>query len=232
MRQIIAMGGGGFSMEPENPLLDQYVLQQAKAEVPKICFVPTASGDAEGYIQRFYNFFDKKRCMPTHLSLFQPLTRDLHGYLLDQDIIYVGGGSTKNMLALWKEWDVDLILKEAWERGIVLAGVSAGAICWFEQGLTDSYGDKVEPIPCLGFIKGSCTPHYDGEENRRPAYKNYIHDQNMLSGYALDDGAALHYVGKEVHDVISSRPQAKAYHVYKALDKTIEEKLPIKYLKA
>jgi dipeptidase E len=155
MRQIIALGGGGFSMEPDNPLLDLYILKQAKKPTPKICFIPTASGDSDHYISRYYNFFNKQNCNPSHLSLFKPPTRDLEGFLLEKDIIYVGGGNTRNLLALWKEWGLDNILRKAWNQGIVLAGVSAGSICWLEEGVTDSFGEGLEPIKCLGFLKGS-----------------------------------------------------------------------------
>ena len=130
MRQIIAMGGGGFSMEPDNPLLDRYILKQAGTEKSKICFLPTASGDSEQYISRFYNFFNKQNCDPSHLSLFNPPSRDLEKFILEKDILYVGGGNTKNLLALWKEWELDSILRKAWEEGVILAGLSAGAICW------------------------------------------------------------------------------------------------------
>lgn len=131
MKQIIALGGGGFSMEPENPLLDLYVLKQSGKHNPKICFIPTASGDADNYIARFYEFFGKQNCKPSHLSLFKPQTRDLESYLIEKDIIYVGGGNTRNLLALWREWGLDLIMMKAWEQGTVLAGISAGSICSF-----------------------------------------------------------------------------------------------------
>src|SRR5579872_6107841 len=139
--QIVAMGGGGFSMEPDNPLLDRYVLNLAAASRPRICFVPTASGDADGYIVNFYAAMARLECRPCHLSLFRPPTADLQSFVLDQDIIYVGGGNTKSLLALWREWRLDVIFREAWGRGIVLAGISAGSICWFEQGGTDSIPD-------------------------------------------------------------------------------------------
>ncbi|WP_349288079.1 Type 1 glutamine amidotransferase-like domain-containing protein, partial [Pseudoalteromonas sp. BZP1] len=111
---MIALGGGGFSMEPKNTLLDTYVLNQSRKVKPKICFIPTASGDSDNYISRFYNFFEKQNCTPTHLSLFKPPTRDLESFILDKDIIYVGGGNTRNLLVLWKEWGLDNILKKAW----------------------------------------------------------------------------------------------------------------------
>ncbi|WP_340003029.1 peptidase E [Oceanobacillus sp. FSL K6-0127] len=214
MRQVIALGGGGFSMEPENSLLDLYVLQQSGKINPKICFIPTASGDSDIYISRYYNFFNKQICIPSHLSLFKPQTRDLESFLLENDIIYVGGGNTKNLLILWKEWGLDTILRRAWEQGVVLAGISAGSICWFEEGVTDSFGDGLEPLTCLGFLKGSNCPHYDGELNRRPAYQNLVAKSKIKPGIATDDGVALHYIDQKLSEIVSSRPNAKAYKVY------------------
>lgn len=200
-------------MEPENPLLDTYILQQAKKDTPKICFIPTASGDAEGYVNNFYRFFEKQSCEPSHLSLFRPPTRDLESFVLEKDIIYVGGGSTKNLVALWKEWGLDSILRKAWEKGIVLAGISAGSICWFEEGVTDSYGDQLEPIKALGFLPGSNCPHYDGEADRRPAYHRLVGAGQLQGGVAADDGVAIHFIDQEIHKIVSSRPLAKAYSV-------------------
>ncbi|MBF6634892.1 MAG: peptidase E [Planococcus sp. (in: Bacteria)] len=226
MRQIIAMGGGGFSMEPDNPLLDRYILKQANKPCPKICFIPTASGDADSYIGKFYDFFNQQNCVPSHLSLFKPPTRDLEQYVLDQDIIYVGGGNTKNLLVLWKEWGLDKMLRKAWEQGIVLAGLSAGSICWYEEGVTDSYGDTLEPLQALGFLKGSHCPHYDGEADRRPAYRRFITQGILQAGIAADDGAAIHYIGQDIKRIVSSRPAAKAYRV----NTDGEEALAVEYL--
>ncbi len=213
MKQIIALGGGGFSMEPENPLLDRYILHQSGKTNPKICFLATASGDSDNYISRFYHFFEKQDCQPSHLSLFNPPSRDLESFLLEKDIIYVGGGNTKNLLVLWRAWGLDTILKKAWEQGVVLAGISAGSICWFEEGVTDSYGDGLAPLKCLGFLKGSNCPHYDGESERRPSYQNLIATNSITSGYAADDGVAIHFVDQEISHIVSSRPNAKAYKV-------------------
>ncbi|WP_142828477.1 peptidase E [Planococcus soli] len=226
MRQIIAMGGGGFSMEPDNPLLDQYILDQANKSQPKICFIPTASGDADSYIERFYDFFNQQECVPSHLSLFKPPTRDLERFVLEQDIIYVGGGNTKNLLVLWKEWGLDKILRKAWEQGVVLAGLSAGSICWYEEGVTDSYGDKLEPLQALGFLKGSHCPHYDGEAERRPAYRQFVDQGTLQEGIAADDGAAVHYVEEDIKRIVSSRQTAKAYRVTSGG----EEELAVEYL--
>ncbi|KQU12948.1 peptidase [Bacillus sp. Leaf13] len=213
MRQIIALGGGGFSMEPDNPLLDLYILKQVMKSKPKICFIPTASGDSDNYISRFYNFFNEQNCKPSHLSLFKPPTRELDSFILEKDIVYVGGGNTKNLLTLWKEWGLDDILKRAWNQGVILAGVSAGSICWFEEGVTDSFGDGLEPIKCLGFLKGSNCPHYDGEIERRPAYHKLVESNKIQSGIATDDGVAIHYKEQEISKIVSSRPNAKAYRV-------------------
>ena len=229
MKQIIALGGGGFSMEPDNPLLDLYILQTAGKGTPKICFIPTASGDSEGYISRYYDFFDKQDCVPSHLSLFKPPTRDLESFLLDKDIIYVGGGNTKNLLVLWKAWGIDIILKKAWEQGVVLAGISAGSICWFEEGVTDSYGDSLEPISCLGLLRGSNCPHYDGESDRRPAYQNLVATNSIKPGIATDDGVAIHYIEQKIYKIVSSSPTAKAYEISYDND-LVETELETEYL--
>lgn len=229
MRQIIALGGGGFSMEPENPLLDSYILKHSGKDNPQICFIPTASGDSEDYIQRFYNFFKNQNCRPSHLSLFRPPTRDLENFILEKNIIYVGGGNTKNLLALWKEWGLDSILRKAWDQGILLAGISAGSICWFEEGVTDSYGEGLEPLECLGFLKGSNCPHYDGEADRRPAFKSLIGAKKIQAGIAADDGVAIHYIEQEINNIVSSRSTSKAYRVYYE-NQIIETELPTKFL--
>jgi dipeptidase E len=215
VKQIIALGGGGFSMEPENPLLDLYILRQSKNKNPKICFVPTASGDSENYIARFYQSFKQHHCVPSHLSLFKPPTADLEDFVMNQDIIYVGGGNTRNLLVLWKEWGLDRIFYKAYEQGIILSGISAGSICWFEEGVTDSIPGKLTKLPCLGFLKGSNCPHYDGEKEGRPAYHRLISSGEMKDGFAADDGVALHFIDGKLVRAVSSRPHAKAYFVQK-----------------
>jgi dipeptidase E len=210
--QIIAMGGGGFSMEPENPALDRYILAQTGATRPRVAFLPTATGDAPLYIVNFYTAFSRFECHPSHLTLFGR-TPDLNEYLLNQDVIYVGGGNTKSMLAVWRDWGLAEILYTAWQQGVVLAGVSAGAICWFQAGLTDSWGGVYKMLPCLGFLPGSCTPHYDGEPERRPTFQGFIQRGETPAGYALDDAAALHFVGDTLAHVVTTRPDAHAYRV-------------------
>jgi dipeptidase E len=212
--QIVAMGGGGFSMEPENLRLDRFILSTAAVPQPKVCFVGTASGDAQMYIDNFYAAFRTLPCAPAYLSLFKPPTTDLRSFVLEQDVIYVGGGNTRNLLVLWREWGLDAILREAWLSGVVMAGISAGSICWFQQGLSDSVipGD-LAPLDCLGFLPGSNCPHYDGEPGRRPAYHRFIRERKLEAGYAADDGAALHFIGEKLERVVSSRESARAYSV-------------------
>src|SRR5258708_36298812 len=126
MTQIIAMGGGGFSMEPDNPALDRYVLQQARRPRPRVCFLPSATDNVGSYLFKFYQAFSRLDCVPAHLSLFNLPTADLEGFVLEQDVIYVGGGNTRSLLALWREWGVDGIVSKASADGGVLAGISAG----------------------------------------------------------------------------------------------------------
>jgi dipeptidase E len=212
--QIVAMGGGGFSMEPDNLLLDRFVLSATGVPEPKVCFVGTASGDAQSYIDKFFEAFRTLPSTPTYLSLFKPPTADLRSFVLEQDVIYVGGGNTRALLVLWREWGLDAILREAWQSGVVLAGISAGSICWFQQGLSDSVipGD-LAPLACLGFLPGSNCPHYDGEPGRRPAYHHFMQQGDLSAGYAADDGAALHFIGQELKSVVTSRETARAYSV-------------------
>lgn len=230
MRQIIAMGGGGFSMEPDNLLLDRYVLAQANNTNPKICFIPTASGDSDQYVDNYYKAFRTLDCIPTHLSLFRPNFVDLEQFVLEQDILYVGGGNTRNMLVLWKEWGLDHLLRCAYERGIILAGLSAGSLCWFEEGQSDSEYRGMYKLACLGFIKGSHNPHYDSEVERRSAYHRFIADGTLQPGYGVDDGAALHYIDESLYQTVSSRPHAKAYAVSNSNGLIIENELPTTYL--
>lgn len=213
MKQIIAMGGGGFSMEPKNPLLDEYIVKQSRSVQPKVCFISTASGDSEGYIQRFYQSFNNHVCLPSHLSLFKNTPKELEDYVMDKDILYVGGGNTRNLLVLWKEWGLDKHLRKAWENGTILTGLSAGSICWFEEGVTDSIPGELTRLECLGYLKGSNCPHYDGEVDRRENYHRLLKENRISNGIAMDDGVAVHYKDNQIFKVISSRPDARAYQV-------------------
>ncbi|WP_422462385.1 MULTISPECIES: Type 1 glutamine amidotransferase-like domain-containing protein [unclassified Endozoicomonas] len=222
-QQIIALGGGGFSME-SSPVLDDYILRQG-GNNPRICFLGTASGDSESYITRFYQRFAQRECQPCHLELFRRDGRDIEAFLCSQDVIYVGGGNTVNMLAIWQLHGVDQALKKALNSGTVLCGLSAGSICWFETGVTDSFGGDLQPYPCLGFLPGSHCPHYDGEKNRRPAYQELIKHGRLSPGIAADDGVGLHYINGELSRVVSSRPGAAAYRVEMEAGQLVETRL-------
>ncbi|HEY4194674.1 MAG TPA: Type 1 glutamine amidotransferase-like domain-containing protein [Mucilaginibacter sp.] len=229
-RQIIAMGGGGFSMEPDNPLLDQYIIEQARKTNPSVCFFPHATDDAVRYVFNFYNAFTRLNARPTYLSLFTPPTADLESFILEQDVIYVGGGNTKSMLALWREWNLDDILYKAYQAGVVLAGLSAGANCWFREFSTDSIPGKLGVLPGLGFIDTSFCPHYDGESERRPSLHHLINENLMIPGYAADDGAAAHFIDDRLFQAISSRPAAKVYHIDKKKGPVSEEMIETHFL--
>jgi peptidase E len=224
------MGGGGFAMEPENPLLDDYILSQARSPRPKVCFIPTASADSDNFCLRFYQAFAGRNCVPTDLALFKRKVEDLRSFLLEQDVIYVSGGNTANMLSVWRVHGVDRILAEARERGAIFCGVSAGSLCWFECGVTDSFGPKLAALwDGMAFVKGSNCPHYDGEVQRRPTYHRLV-DEGMPAGYAADDGCALHFVGDRLERIVSSRREAGAYRVEKKDGEVVETRLGAEYL--
>jgi len=225
MRQIIAMGGGGFSMEPDNLALDQYILDQANQPRPKVCFVPTASGDADSYILNFYKAFSQLKCQPSYLSLFKLPTADLESFILEKDVIYVGGGNTRSLMILWREWDLNRIFRKAYEAGVVLAGISAGANCWFEQCTTDSIPGNLTVLSCLGFLAGSFSPHYDGEAERRPTLHRLVKAGEILPGYAADNSAAIHFVDEQPVHAIRSISTAHAYRISYTNEQVMEETL-------
>jgi dipeptidase E len=235
--QIVAFGGGGFSMEAGNPLLDDYVLElarergQAHARVrPRVCFLPTASGDADHYIVRFYRTFSADRCEASHVSLFR---RDTGGpclatHLEQQDLIYVGGGSVISMLGAWRAHGLDHALRRAWQEGVVMCGLSAGSLCWFQEGVTAFHGDATR-YGGLGFLPCSNTVHYDGERERDTAYRRFLLD-GMPAGYAAEDGAALHFVGERLARVVTSRPAARAYRMRAAGGRIVKSTLAARFL--
>jgi dipeptidase E len=211
---VLALGGGGFTMGRGDPALDELVLDLAGGPAPKILFLPTAGGDAAAQIAAFYGAFSDRPCRPRVLSLFR-----LHGtsasvreLVLEQDVIYVGGGSMRNLLAIWRAHGLDEILRAAWERGIVLAGLSAGAMCWFEGGITMS-GGPPEVIDGLGFLPGSLSVHADGEPRRLPAFYDAVRAGALPGGWALDDGVGLVLQGDALTRIVSSRPGATALRI-------------------
>lgn len=213
-RVLLAMGGGGFTMEPTNPLLDDFVLGLCPRKEPRILFLPTASGDEAGQINAFRARFADRTCVPEHLSLFRlrEARRPLEEILLTQDIVYVGGGSMRNMLAIWRAHGLQELLIAAWRRGTVLAGLSAGAMCWFEGGVTTSSGPPA-PIGGLGLLEGSLTVHADGEPERLPVWLASVREGTLPGGWALDDGVGLLFRGHRLERVVSSRPGAGAVRV-------------------
>ncbi len=208
------MGGGGFTMEPENPALDDYVLSLARSRMPRICLLPTASGDGEGQIRQFHATFGARACEPRHISLFrlgrQPVP--LRETLLAQDIVYVGGGSMLGLLAVWRALGLDAVLRECWEAGVVLAGLSAGAMCWFEWGISTSLGHPA-PARGLGLLPGSFSVHADGEPARLPVFRHAVASGAIPPGWAADDGVALLFRGGELQEAVSSRRSARAVRV-------------------
>jgi dipeptidase E len=208
------MGGGGFTMQDPTPAIDRLVLTLTGKPVPKICFLPTASGDPRDQVMRFYEEFGDWPCEPSILSLFN-LGRDRIDpveHLLAQDAIYVGGGSMRNMLAIWREHGIDEAMLTAWNRGIVLAGLSAGAMCWFAGGISMS-GGMPEAVNGLGLLEGSLTVHLDGESERWPVYRAAVADGTLPPGYAADDGAALVFKGPRLAECVASRQGARVLRV-------------------
>jgi dipeptidase E len=210
-RTIFAMGGGGFTMEPDNPALDEFILSLAPVREPRVLFLPTASGDPATQIARFQARFGDRACRPQHLSLFRlhGTTRPLSETILEQDVIYVGGGSMRNLIAIWKAHGLDVLIAEAWRRGTVLAGLSAGAMCWFKGGVTKSSGPP-EPIGGLGLLPGSLTVHADGEPERLPVWLEAVRCGALPGGWAADDGVGLLFRDDRLERVVSSRPGAVA----------------------
>jgi dipeptidase E len=227
VRQIIAMGG---VLTQEDVSLFPYVVDQARRSRPRVGFLPTASGDAESFIAKFYKHFSGLPCDASHLELFGRV-RDPEKYVAAQDVILVSGGNTKSMLAVWQAWRLDVFLARALEAGTVLAGFSAGAICWFEEGLSDSWADRLAPVPGLKFLAGSCCPHYSGEPERRPAFQQRIASSEMQPGIGIDDGAAVHFEGARVVRVVTARAGANAYAVTLANGVVSEASLEIEPLR-
>jgi peptidase E len=231
-RRILAMGGGGFTMQERTPALDKLVLLLTAKPVPKICFLPTASGDQRDQVTRFYERFGSWPCEPSTLSLFH-LGRDRIDpvpHLLAQDAIYVGGGSMRNMLAVWREHAVDEAMRSAWENGVVLAGLSAGAMCWFEGGVSSS-GGAPEPVAGLGLLAGSLSVHLGGETERLPVYRAAVGAGELPPGYAADDGAALLFAGTRLAECVASQPGARVLQVRPDGEGGVSEvELPVRLL--
>jgi dipeptidase E len=225
--QIVGFGGHEVG-EPEYAALEDWLLGLTGKKRPLVLFVPTASGESRDYVVRFFDAFSG-RAEVTHLDFFPWPPPDLRELVLRHDLVYVGGGNTANMLAIWREHGMDEIVREAWQEGVVLAGVSAGMICWFEAGVTDSFGPQLEGMECLGLIPGSACPHYDGEELRRPRYHELVAG-DIPGGWAADDGVALHFEGWELREAVTAVPGKAGYRVALRDGEVIEEPVEARLL--
>jgi dipeptidase E len=226
-RHIFAIGDNGFRNHPTVHALNRTMLETTGKKKPRVCLIPTASGDDQAYIDAFYSMFRNYDCEIIHLSLFRGEVEDLSSILLQQDLIYVTGGNTVNMLLLWKHWGVDQLVRKAYEQGTVLAGGSAGMLCWFEGGSTDSIPGRFSAMDCLGFVKGTACPHYD-ELTRRPHYLNAVKTGELAPGYAAQNGVALHFVNEIFQEAVSAFADKSAYFVDKADPQ--EQKIPVRKL--
>lgn len=233
---IVALSSGILGEESQAVLLKDYIFSLTDSPRPKVCFIPTATGDSADSIVSFYSAFPADRYLPVHLSLFNRTIKDLRLYVLAQEVIVVAGGNTANLLAIWRTHGLDSILCEAWQGGTILCGWSAGGLCWFEGGSTDSFGRDLSPIDnCLGFLPGSFCPHYDSEERRRDTYHQFV-AEGLPGGWALDNGTALHFGGNpnrpgmpngeepgyrgrldgpQLRGIVSAKPGAMIYRVEK-----------------
>jgi peptidase E len=227
---IIALGGGGFTMRGSFSPLDRYVLGAARRKRPRVCLIATAGGDPAKHVRHFYRTFREVDCVPSHLDVFA-VPQDVESFLAEQDVVYVGGGNTRNLVLLWRAWGVDRALRKAYAGGTVLAGISAGALCWFREGITDSWPGRLEPLRCLGLIDASFSPHYDGEPGRRPAFQALIARGRLRSGYAADDGVALRFEGGVFKEAVGEDPGKSAYHVARAGRGVRERALPTRLLR-
>ena len=225
------MGGGGFTMKERSSALDRFVLELTGKSSPRICFLPTASGDQREQLLWFHERFRLMRCQISDLSLFH-LSRDRvdpRTLLLSQDAIYVGGGSMRNMLAIWREHQIDTAMREAWEAGVVLAGLSAGAMCWFEGGISMSSGGP-DPVTGLGLLAGSLSVHRTSEPWRLPAYLRAVAHGRLPGGYAADDGAALLFAGRRLVECVASQPGRSIVQVRLEGGRPVQQPVPTRLL--
>tara|TARA_Y100001968_G_scaffold288408_1_gene290634 strand:- start:492 stop:1184 length:693 start_codon:yes stop_codon:yes gene_type:complete len=212
-KNIIAIGGGGFGRSNSSNLIEKYILNLSLKNCPKICFLPTATGDDQSYIVRFYSIFTRLNCVPSHIELFKR-TIDIRDHIMKQDVVFVGGGNTKSMLAVWNDWGMSSLLNHAYNKGVIMSGVSAGAICWFTRGITDSWDNELKILPCLDFINGTCCPHYDEEPARIPYVKKILLDDKVSNCIAIEGGSAIHFVDGKPYKNVSFKKNKNTYNVF------------------
>ena len=210
--QIIAIGGGGFGRNPNHRKIEKYILELTGKENPNVVFFPTASAENQAYIIQFYKCFTKMSCEPSHVTFFQRTPR-LDSIINKADVIYVGGGNTKSMLAVWQEWKLDKLFLKAYNNGKILCGVSAGAICWFEQGITDSWASNLNVMDCLGFLPEMACPHYQEEKDRRPDVHKMLKQGKCGPGWAIDGGAAIHFKNGKYYKSIQFYSDSYVHYV-------------------
>ena len=209
---IIDIGGGGFGRNPNHRKIEKYILELTGKEKPNVVFFPTASAENQAYIIQFYKCFTKMSCEPSHVTFFQRTPR-LDSIINKADVIYVGGGNTKSMLAVWQEWKLDKLLLKAYNNGKILCGVSAGAICWFEQGITDSWASNLNVMDCLGFLPEMACPHYQEEKDRRPDVHKMLKQGKCGPGWAIDGGAAIHFKNGKYYKSIQFYSDSYVHYV-------------------
>jgi dipeptidase E len=217
-RHIVAIGGGILA-----PEVLKYTFALTGKPVPRVLVITTATGDSTESLVRMLSKMAILPCEVRTLGFFARTPPNLEELILSHDVVFVGGGNTKSMLAVWREYGVDKILREAWRRGIVLAGSSAGGICWFDVCITDSWDVEYTTLPALGFLKGSCCPHYDGEVGRRPLYHRLIKETPLPAGWAIDEGVGMHFVDQKLLQVVTPKPNGAAYGVWRTADGDVTE---------
>jgi len=220
---IIAIGGGGFGRNPNHRKIEKYILELTEKERPNVVFLPTASAENQDYIIKFYKCFTKMSCEPSHVIFFQRTPR-LDSIINKADVIYVGGGNTKSMLAVWQEWKLDKLLLKAYNNGKILCGVSAGAICWFEQGITDSWASNLNVMDCLGFLPEMACPHYQEEKDRKPEVHKMLKQGKCGPGWAIDGGAAIHFKNGKYYKSIQFYADSYVHYVSIKNDVVEEDK--------
>ena len=225
-KHIIAIGGGGFGRNLSSCLIEQYILSLSIKDSPRICFIPTATGDDNSYIVRFYSVFTRLNCIPTHIEFFKR-TIDINDHIMKQDIVFVGGGNTKSMLAVWNDWGMNNILNTAYNNGVIMSGVSAGAICWFANGITDSWENQLRIMPCLNFLSGTCCPHYDEEVSRIPYVSKVLKEKKIPDCISIEGGSAMHFVNNKPFKSVSFKNNKKSYNVVLQDNKIIHNPYPV-----